>query len=182
MSDTWLNEARGKRHSQYSPVIIVESNDPRRVKQAMKFAVQRGFNGERSTEAVYDLSEWTGLRKLVADEEGRIEASPVESSATDFSLGGGDLKQIDAFLREGATAIIHDFVNVPKDLIAALNAWSVDGPILDSGATVIAFLPPADIPENVRLRCNAVRAPLSTPEEREEIVKVLEDKAVELKL
>ncbi len=180
-SDTWLGAAREKRLSQYSPVVLIESNDPRRVKQAFKFAVGVGFDGPETRESVYDYAEWAGLRKLVPTEEGGVDAKPVEGStggALDF--GSNDLKQIDAYLREGATVIVHDFVTVPKDLVAALNAWSVDGEVLGADSTVLAFLPSGQVPESVRLRCNVVRAPLSTSDEREEIVEALEAKAVEL--
>jgi len=182
MSESWLDIARRKRMSQYSPVVLIDSNDPRRVSEIEAYALKRGFNGAKSKNEVYAYSEWGGIGKLALTSDGRVSYERVENdeSPIDALTGGGDLRRIDALAREkSATIVIHDVVNVPKELVAAMNAWSADGALLGKGATIIAFLSSDALNESIKSRMNNVRPPLSTSEERREIVDALAKASIE---
>src|SRR6266540_1113628 len=183
---SWLDQAHQLRLSQYSPVILVDSNDPRRVVQSQQDAVKAGFDVPKSKANVLTYSEWGGLQKLTLEPDGNTRTEQVsddkDSPLAALTGGVSDLRQIDAALRNTqATVIMHDIVNPTKELVAAINAWSADGALLNKGSTVLAFLADSVLPDQVRMRCNAVRPPLSTPEERADILDVLIKAAVEMK-
>ena len=185
---SWLDQAHQLRLSQYSPVILVESNDPRRVVQAQQYAVKVGFNGSRTKNNAYAYSEWGGLIKLDLEPDGTVTSTVITDQKADpfagFTGGTGDLRKIDAQLRDGeggGTVVVHDVINVPKELVAAINAWSADGALLNRGSTIMAFLPDGVLPDHVRLKCNIVRPPISTVEERGGILDVLVNAAVKMK-
>lgn len=182
---SWMDLAKQKRRSQYSPVILVDSNDPRRVAQVQLYALKVGFNGPHSKDRVYDFSEWRGLAALALTPEGGVmpeKQSRKDDLVSKLTGGGDELKTVDeALLEDSTTVIVHDVVNPGKDLLAAINAWSANGQLLTNGSTIVAFLADGFLPDNVRMKCNLVKPPISTQQEREEILESLEEAALEAK-
>ncbi len=163
LDDGWISEGLLKRRSNYSPVILFETTDPKRLEQLKRFVLTRESCKDYSRVMVYD--QWRGLFKL-EEEGGQLVSTDYQRQQPDTALGrrvvgGGDgstsrqqlahvksvLKEVDGKLKEEKTLFIIQNLSENREwetgLQAALRSWATDSELITKGSTI--FLQTADV-------------------------------------
>lgn len=148
----WIEEGLLKRRSNYSPIIVYETADPRRLYQ-LKQHVLAAKEAEGS-EYIFVYDQWEGLGKLVSGPAGPV-SEPYKKSAGGSALAarlaeesGGRLtsfksvlREVDAFLKKWRTVFIIQNVAENREsetgLESALRAWAIDPDVIRKGSTVM---------------------------------------------
>ena len=182
----WLESGFLKRRSNYSPVILFESTDPKRLDQLKSFVT--GGGGEEY-EYVFVYDQWQGLARL-SRANGRIQVDPHRKQASDTALsrraGGEDghrlgnlravLKEADIYLKKWKTFLLLQNLSEHREwetgLQSALRSWAIDTDVISRGSTVFLQTSDADdlLDEFTRELVVVVRVDPSSADERQHII------------
>lgn len=156
---SWIENGLLKRKSNYSPVIVYETSDPKRVFQLKRFILKdhwfKGF------EHVFVYDQWEGLGRLAPSINGpvfepykkRLGGSPLGqrlSASGGFEIGHlkSVLKEVDQFLKTSKTTFILENMSENREwetgLEAALRAWATDPEIITRGSIVFVLTSDAE--------------------------------------
>ncbi len=180
VANGWVKEGFLQRFAQKSTVIVFETFDPQRVRE-LKFAVLRKsfrFEGkEKKFDAVYYYEPWKGLQQLSLEvkESGEevVAETPVTGPTGEIKRLDTALMHVDKRLRENFTCFIIDGLFKQSDaLTAAVRSWTADERIYESQSVVFIIAESASqLFDQTTLRfVERVEVPLSTEEERKEIL------------
>jgi hypothetical protein len=166
---TWIEDLTRKRAANYSAVVVVETNDDRRVQEYIRSRAV--LDGNCEVIGYRDMLVWDtfmGMKELSSKGEKSIEPDPIE---------GGVGAIMDFFKdpnNKGRVAIIKNVLG-PNDLpMKAINSWSMDDELFTNRNTVILFVPDRSLLNaKVLDKCIFLSPPYSTPDERLMIVKGL---------
>lgn len=168
MAETnWIETLRTKRNAQYSSVVIVETNDDRRVVEFIKRCELTTFVDDAKVSRPIPLYIWDTVAGLFRHER-------TGNTWKDVPVGGGGLTDdpvsyIQRALRDerNATVIVKNILkqdDLPQKFI---NLWSTDPEIFGNQATAVVFVPGKDMIDlRVLEKCILVTPPLSLPDER----------------
>ncbi len=176
VANGWAKEGFLQRFAQKSTVIVFETFDPQRVRE-LKLAVLKksfrfGSSEEKRFDAVYYYEPWKGLQQLSLDGD-TVTEIPVTGSMGEIKRLDAALLQVDRRLRENFTCLIVDGLFKPSDaLTAAVRSWTADEQIYQSQGVVFIIAESASqLFDQTTLRfVERVEVPLSTEEERKEIL------------
>ncbi len=186
LNTKWLEDLLSKRLSNYSTVLIAETDDPIRLDQARHFFLE---HPRYSGAPFYLFDPWNGLQRYdrsiagftstTNDQTGEGYGSDVyqeEDPSTDLITA---LRRMDRFLKGERTVFFLQWLDSHAEqlqdprLLYALRAWAFDSALLTNGSTVI--LVTADTSKLIdEMTANLLawkRAPLADPVEREHIIK-----------
>lgn len=151
LDQRWIDNGLIKRRANYSPVIVFETTDPRRVLQ-LRQHVAAGPGADRY-EHVLAYDRWEGLQRLARGADG----PRWEKYAKGGGLGGlaqrvgreagleltqfrAALREVDPLLKAYPTAFIIQNLAENREwesgLESALRAWSLDSGVIARGSTV----------------------------------------------
>ncbi len=160
LDDRWVKQGLLKRRSNYSPVILFETTDPKRLEQLKRFVLSDSSCSEYENVLVFD--QWRGLARLTEEDE-QLVTSEYRRNVPDTPLGrrvagGGSedgrqfahvkavLKEVDKSLREQRTLFIVQNLSENREwetgLQSALRSWATDSDLITQGSTI--FLQTAD--------------------------------------
>ncbi|MFO8059781.1 MAG: ATP-binding protein [Bacillota bacterium] len=158
LDDGWIRQGFLKRRSNYSPVILFETTDPKRLEQLKRFVLADPSCSEYDTVLVYD--QWRGLVRLT-EQEGQLVTAEYRRNIPDTPLGrrvsGNDsarqlahvkavLKEVDDKLQKDKTLFIIQNLSENREwetgLQSALRSWATDAELITQGSTI--FLQTAD--------------------------------------
>ncbi len=192
LDEGWIEAGFLKRRSNYSPVILFESTDPKRLQQLKRYALADPSCDEYDNILVFD--QWRGLLRLT-QQDGQLVASEYrrsqqqESSAlgrrvTRGDDGGGQqlahvkavLKEVDQKLQKEKTLFIIQNLSENREwetgLQSALRSWATDSELITQGSTI--FLQTADanslLDEFTKELVVIVKVDPATKEERRHII------------
>lgn len=201
----WIARGLLKRKSNYSPIIVFETSDPKRLHQLKEYLL-------RQPDARYDqyfvYDQWEGLGRLVDSPSGpqfepfrkRVGSSPLAQRVGTREDGGiqlqflkSALKEVDAQLKSWRTCFIIQNLSENREhetgLCSALRAWAIDPAVITKGSTVILVTADAErvLDDYTRELTVIVSVDPSSREERAHIVRTtarelevpLEDTGVE---
>jgi len=182
MKGDWIVEGVLGRRSQFSDVIVYQTNDPKRFEQFLGYCANEVREGR--VNKVYVFFVWRGLYEVVFGE--KISFKPVSQQVSSgvplpSSVGSSNIKSLEMALdyvdqqfRAGEKVwfVIHGVFQRNDVLTSALRAWTFDAEIYQKGHTVVVFTenPVTLFDEETIKYFNVVRVPSSTEEERREIL------------
>lgn len=178
----WIEEGMIGRRSQFSTVVVYQSNDPVRLEQFLNFL----GTAKKLAKEVYIFFVWRGLFRVEYQENGKYSFSPVSPQIqTSVPLPAVQqskpIKSLDMALEymddifrrdEKVFFIIHGIFQRNDNLTSALRAWVFDTVIYEKGHTIVLFTEnPSTLFDEETLKYFVyVRVPASTEEERKEIL------------
>lgn len=148
----WIEDGLLKRKSNYSPVVVYETSDPKRVLQLKQFMLRDSWFGEFDHILVYD--QWEGLGRLVLSPSGPafepyrkrlVGGSPLGER---LSASGGfeinhlksALREVDQSLKASRSAVILQNLSENREwetgLEGALRAWATDPNVITKGSVI----------------------------------------------
>lgn len=152
LDDGWIKQGFLKRRSNYSPVILFETTDPKRLEQLKRFVLTDSSCTDYDTVLVYD--QWRGLVRLT-EQEGQLVTSEYRRNVPDTPLGrrvSGDdnarqlahvkavLKEVDDKLQKDKTLFIIQNLSENREwetgLQSALRSWATDSELITQGSTI----------------------------------------------
>lgn len=150
LDDAWLRRAVRKRRSHYSPILLVETADPKRLEQ-LKAALRDW--PELQAEHVFWFDPWQGLGRFDA-KSGQIvpyQKPGGESPLVRRALGALEgvamsnlkaaLREVDPLLRKQRTLLVLQNLAENREwetgLQSALRSWATDPALVAQGSTVI---------------------------------------------
>jgi ATP-dependent 26S proteasome regulatory subunit len=153
----WIEEGLLKVRSNYSPIVIFETTDPKRLYQLKDYI--RADAELRGTDYVFVYDQWEGLSRLPAAGGASKEAEPyrkpvgnsalarrVEEEGAQLVAFKTVLKEVDGFLKKFRTIFIIQNLSENREaetgLQSALRAWAIDPNIITKGSMI--FLVTAD--------------------------------------
>jgi ATP-dependent 26S proteasome regulatory subunit len=188
----WIRQGLDKRHAESSSVIIFETQDTFRYKQflayinaakksgeitqALSFDMHRGLN-----EITFEVAEGVTQPKLVPVQPPSADTPDGDFISSMIAGGSGNritaprqaLPMAEQFLL-GFNQSVLMMTNIAKNeaITLAVNCWATDPTMLyKSDATVFIFGHAADLlPSSTRDLCAVIDVPLSTEEERTQLV------------
>lgn len=160
LDDSWLRRGLLKRKSNFSPVVLLETTDPKRLQQ-LKAAV-RERSELRGAEHAFVYDQWQGLSRFDMQTG---QTSPYQKSGGESPLArraaaagnrGGEsaalaalksaLREVDPYLRKWQTVLILQNLAENREwetgLQGALRSWAIDPDIIAHGSTI--FVQTAD--------------------------------------
>ncbi|GEM_PF-288605 len=192
LDEGWIEAGFLKRRSNYSPVILFESTDPKRLQQLKRFVLADPSCNEYDSILVFD--QWRGLMRLT-EQDGQLVTSEYRrtqkqnSSALGRRITGGEdgggqqlahvkavLKEVDEKLQKEKTLFIVQNLSENREwetgLQSALRSWATDSELITQGSTI--FLQTADanalLDEFTRELVVIVTVDPATKEERRHII------------
>jgi len=160
LDDGWIGEGLLKRRSNYSPVILFETTDPKRLEQLKRFVLSDESCQDYDSVMVFD--QWRGLAQLSL-REAQLVTEPYRKNVPNTPLGrrmgsdnGGQqqqlaqvkavLKEVDGMLRQSKTLFIIQNLAESREwetgLQSALRSWATDTELITRGSTI--FLQTSD--------------------------------------
>ncbi len=154
LDDNWLRAGALKRKSNYSPVIIFETTDPKRLEQMKRFV--RSHEEFTNYEHVFVYDQWQGLLKLNDKGTWDVYKKPAGNSSLSRRVSGQEgielanmrssLREVDGFFKQGKTLFILQNLSESREwesgLQSALRSWAVDLDVISKGSTI--FVQTAD--------------------------------------
>lgn len=179
--EDWKSTSAIKRRSQASTVILIESEDPKRLDELVEFVKSKEFaskdyfNVEAKRRVMVD--PWEGIVEWNPRGEGEggwvplrveTEGSPFASALTDI---GSSMRTVDNIIKsQPSVAVIKNVTNtdLARAISLALQNWATHPKVLAQKATVFVVTPDATLfDEQTRRFCVMIEPPFSTEEERE---------------
>lgn len=165
---SWIELLEAKRTALYSTVVIVESNDDKRVKEYITAL-------DKKNAKLWIWDTYAGLFRH--DKDRQPQDSPIkDETGTGGMFSGGEMfatpvAQINKMLinetDEDNVVVIKNVLCREDMPMKALNYWATDDIIFRSNKTVVVFVPGRDvILPGVLEKCILVTPPLSVPDER----------------
>ncbi len=155
LDDGWISEGFLKRRSNYSPVILFETTDPKRLEQLKRFVLTEDSCKDYDRVLVFD--QWSGLFKI-NEEDGQLVSIDYQRKTPNSSVGrrvvkGTDnsnrqqlahvksvLKEVDEKLKAERTLFIIQNLSENREwetgLQAALRSWATDSELITKGSTI----------------------------------------------
>jgi DNA polymerase III delta prime subunit len=175
----WIEEGWRKRNSNYSPILLFETIDPKRYKQLLEHLVSSDESGHL---AHYD--PWGGLRfyqqgKGWVPHQGKAVQGLEGEASTPLRELGRVLNLLDQFLKkEKTTAVLSGLDPGEQDkriLASALRSWAVDPDVITRGSTIVLLTqdPSVVLDDFTKSLSVLVRFPLTTESERLAIIQYL---------
>jgi SpoVK/Ycf46/Vps4 family AAA+-type ATPase len=157
MDTGWIEDGLLKRRSNYSPVVCVETTDPKRLQQLRTYIAND--NELKRFEYLFVYDQWNGLHRLTPSGQ-NLSEEPYKkthgSSALVQRLGeeGGALtqfkavlKEVDGFLKKHRSLFLIQNVAEHREsetgLQSALRSWAIDPAVVSKGS--IVFLVTAEV-------------------------------------
>lgn len=189
LDDRWIEEGLLKRRSNYSPIIVYETADPRRLYQLKQYILAMKESERAEYTFVYD--QWEGLGKLVSGPTGPV-TEPYKKTTGSSALAqrvteenGGRmtsfkpvLREVDSFLKKWRSMFIIQNVAENREnetgLESALRAWAIDPDVIRRGSTVMIITGDANELLGELTREMAIIVPVdpSSAAERQQIITV----------
>lgn len=178
---SWIVEGVIGRRAQFSTIIVYHTSDPKRFEQFLNYCAEVRNN---KISKVYVYFVWRGLFE-VDFTSGKLSFRPVSQQVpSNVPLPmptAGSIKSlemaldyIDQQFRTGENIwfIIHGIFQRNDVLTSALRSWTFDTEIYERGHTIVIFSenPTTLFDEETLKYFNYVRVPVSTEEERREIL------------
>lgn len=175
-NETWISRLVRKRDALYSPVMVVETNDDRRIKEYLQFLVPNESALSNRKVLIYDT--YAGLSQAgweYNDEGGKVIELPTK---TGDDLFGDALAEIQKILvaetkkgkKKGGlqtTVILKNILEKDNVKNQALNLFSSSDDIIGFGHTLVLFTPDKGLVNpQVLEKCQLITPPLSLPSER----------------
>ncbi len=184
LDSKWIEDGLLKRKSNYSPVICIETTDPKRLFQLKHFLLTSPEGREAENTFIYD--PWEGLGKLVMAGEGPVTepyrkraapASPLaqrvrQDDSVQLAQFKSVLKEVDPFLKSARTAFMIQNISETREwetgFGAALRSWAVDPQVISKGSTIFVLTSDATslLDEFTRELCVLITVDPSSREER----------------
>lgn len=157
MDTKWIEDGLLKRRSNYSPIICIESTDPKRLQQLRSYI---GADSElRRFDYLFVYDQWNGLHRLSPTNQGLIEEAhkKAQSSSPVMQRLGEEagpmtqfksvLKEVDPYLKKHRSIFLIQNVAEHREaetgLQSALRSWAIDPTVVSRGS--IIFLVTADV-------------------------------------
>jgi len=172
----WVEEGIIGRRSQFSTVLVYQSNDPVRLEQLLSYLHTASQMDKPLVKTVYVFFVWRGLFevKWVLDPRTRKVVQTYEPVTPPIKSLDAALEYMDDVFRrtEKVFFIIHGIFQRNDNLTAALRSWTFDTTIYEKGHTIVVFTenPYAPFDEETLKYFVYVKVPPSLPEERKEIL------------
>lgn len=168
----WIDEGILGRKSQFSLVIVYQTDDPKRYEQFLDFL--RSFGKE-----VYMYIVWRGLFRVNFNGRPHLEPVSVQSDSPLLPTMGvrsldAALDYMDKVFRDGKNVVfvVYGLFQKNDNFISALRAWNFDYQMYERGHTVVVFTecPQAIFDEATLKYFTVVKVPSSTERERAQII------------
>lgn len=180
--ERWIRDALKKRQANFSNVICIESADPVRFRQLMRFLMTKDLH---TFAEIYSFNPWGGLHKTgpgkVNHKPVSIEAGGAYDPSTQNHLRNTHeaLNYMDGILKKARIALVlHDMDSSRKeeydrDLINAMRDWAYNDSIVLSDSMIIIFCKDISMVLDAATmdRIAIIRPPLSLSWERKEMVR-----------
>lgn len=157
MDTKWIEDGLLKRRSNYSPIICIESTDPKRLQQLRSYI---GADSElRRFDYLFVYDQWNGLHRLSPTNQGLIEEAhkKAQSSSPVMQRLGEEagpmtqfksvLKEVDPYLKKHRSIFLIQNVAEHREaetgLQSALRSWAIDPTVVSRGSVI--FLVTADV-------------------------------------
>jgi len=183
MISDWKESASYKRRAQASSVILLETEDPKRVDELLAFVTsedyttKKYFNVELQRRVLVD--PWEGLSEWNVDQK-RWE--PIrEETATPFSMMGADIgssmRALDRIIKDDRSVAVIANITSPdlaRVISPALQNFAYHPKVLQNKSTIFVVTPDTLLfDEHTRRKCVIIEPPFSTEEERKEMLDVI---------
>lgn len=185
LDSSWLDELLRKRKSNYSCVLVAETDDPTRMEQ-VRYHLLHEPRYAKAT--FYLLDPWRGLQIYSqenecfspADDTGAYRPQSCSETASRAAPDlEASLRRMDPILKKERTVLVLQWLDVGRQaasdpsLAHALRAWSLDPELLQTGSTavVIASDAAALFDDATRKLFAWRRAPLASTPEREHFIR-----------
>ena len=185
LDSSWLDELLRKRKSNYSCVLVAETDDPTRMDQVCFHLLREPQYAKAS---FYLFDPWGGLQVYSRDSERFSPAedngayrpqSCSESSSTAAPDLGASLRRMDPILKEQRTVFVLQWLDVGRQtssdpsLAHALRAWALDPDLLRTGSTIVVVVSDAAalFDDATRKLFAWRRAPLASATERDHFIR-----------
>jgi ATP-dependent 26S proteasome regulatory subunit len=161
---SWMDLLKKKRRALYSAVVIVDTNDDKRIQDFIKMRDSTMIiDPESKAQKPAPTYVWDTVAGLFRRERGK-----------DLPVGSGGLMEnpMDSVQRtlygeKNATVIIKNVLKADDVPMKNLNLWATHDDIFRNGNTVVVFVPGKDVIDlRVLEKCILVTPPLSTADER----------------
>jgi hypothetical protein len=183
-NENWIDRLERKSAALYSTVIVVQTNDDRRIKEYVQHLVPNEASLSEKKVVIYD--SYNGLTKVKYDSDRGVTEVP-ETGDEDDMFGSNAMKQIrnilDAETAKGKTGSKRGLpvTVVLKNMLAkedvknqALNLFSTADDIMGFGHRLVLFTPDKGLVNpQVLEKCQLIEPPLSLPSERRVILEGL---------
>ena len=167
----WIQEFAIKTYAAYSPVALIDTNDPKRSEQFISWAL-------KNYKQVFVFDSFHGLRLAKKDENTVAFEQIKAKSSNPLSIGNNQQEPITNpvaaiqylhEVKEQKHCLVMELVDPPADLLWDLGK---DPELFLHEHSVVIFTPNATkLPQFVRDICINIEPPISTEEERKEILK-----------
>lgn len=180
--EDWKKSASFKRRSQASTVILLETEDPKRIDELLEFvkseefASKEFFNVKAKRRILCD--PWEGLTEWHPEEgeKGEWTSVRVETEGSIFGPSsisdiGSSMRTVDKIIKsQPGVVVIKNVTNtdLARAISLALQNWATHPKVLAQKSTVFVVTPDATLlDEQTRRFCVLIEPPFSTEEERE---------------
>jgi SpoVK/Ycf46/Vps4 family AAA+-type ATPase len=185
----WIEEGLKKRRSNFSNIICFETKDPQRYEQLLEYLPQCEY---RKDSTFFSYDPWNGLMKGKLDpRSGKLKFDPYRRD-----VGGGyaavpeevkslveALREMDRFLKSHKTTFLIRNIEGRADqekvvLGDAFKDWALDKHIMEKGSLIVLYTNDLSsiLDESTSSLIASITPPLSTEDERREIIQDLERK------
>jgi SpoVK/Ycf46/Vps4 family AAA+-type ATPase len=185
----WIEEGLKKRRSNFSNIICFETKDPQRYEQLLEYLPQCEY---RKDSTFFSYDPWNGLMKGKFDpRSGKLKCDPYRRD-----VGGGyaavpeevkslveALREMDRFLKSYKTTFLIRNIEGRADqekvvLGDAFKDWALDKHIMEKGSLIVLCTTDLSsiLDESTSSLIAFITPPLSTEDERREIIRDLERK------
>jgi len=182
----WKKNASLKRRAQSSTVLLIESEDPKRIDELLAFVTSKEFPSkdyfnidtkEEPKRACLDpwegMTQWNGKEWIPAETEGSVFGG----------IAGMDLatamRKLDGMIKQAPTiAVVKGISNqdLARAVSLALQNWSTHPKVLFQKSTVFVVTPDSLLfDEQTRRLCVLIEPPFSTEEERRAMLSEIAD-------
>ncbi|MEW6724433.1 MAG: ATP-binding protein [Bacillota bacterium] len=153
LDNDWIGQGLLKRKSNYSPIIVFETADPKRLYQLKDHIVRQSELSSADFFFVYD--QWEGLSRLTRQGT-ELVAEPYRRAGADSALARrvqeetgrlmafkSVLKEVDPHLKKWRTAFFIQNLSENREaetgFLSALRAWAIDPQIIARGSVVFVL-------------------------------------------
>lgn len=173
----WIENAYTKWFARASPVIVYETDDPKRIEQFYSFLNK--LHNEGKVSGVYEFIGWKGLFKVNTETFDRepvtVGVSLMDEQKRPIRTLPEALNYMDSLMskEKGIVFVLYNITERSGELVSALRAWNVDPKVYLNKHMIVVFTENAFVLfDDISLKYFIYeRIPPSTAEEREKIIK-----------
>ena len=164
----WIEELKIQRHTKFSPLIIVETDDQQRIWQFIKQRPSFLNSRNGDIEKWYILDSWDGLYEIKPSGDIRVIESCKEWGEITPSILS---KASDQFQREPVVLIVKNILKFNDVINTALFNWATNRNVWKFEPTVVLFVDSiAELPRQIWSNAKVIKVPRSTREERRQVL------------